>query len=110
VTRFAACLLLGALAVAQYKAPAVVATLRLPELFESSGIVASRAHPGVFWSHNDSGDGPYIYPFDRAGNGLGRRRVTAANAIDWEDIAIAPAPKAGWHLYIGDIGNNQSRR
>jgi hypothetical protein len=110
VKAIAACLLLGAMAVAQYQAPAVLATLRVPGLDESSGLAASRAYPGVFWSHNDSGGGPFVYAFDRTGKGLGRWRVPAARAVDWEDMAIAPGPKGGWQLYLGDIGNNQRRR
>ncbi|MGW7328033.1 kinase, partial [Streptomyces sp. NPDC054840] len=33
---------------------------------ESSGLAASRAHPGVYWTHNDSDDGPYVYAVDAA--------------------------------------------
>jgi hypothetical protein len=110
VRTIATCLLVGALALAQYEAPAVLATLRVAGLDESSGLAASRAFPGVFWSHNDSGDGPYIYAFDRAGKGLGRWAVRGARAIDWEDIAIAPSRNGGWQLYLGDIGNNVRAR
>jgi hypothetical protein len=103
--------MLSVVAAAQYQAPKVLATLQSPRLHESSGIVASRAYPGVFWSHNDSGGGPYLYAFDRTGKDLGRWRVTGARSWDWEDIAIAPAPKnSGWNLYIGDIGDNRARR
>jgi hypothetical protein len=81
-------------------------------LTESSGIAASRAHPGVFWSHNDSGGGPYLYAFDRGGKPFGQWRVAGARSNDWEDIAIGPGPEAGaTYLYIGDIGdNNRNRR
>jgi hypothetical protein len=112
VRRITACLpLLYAIAAAQYNSPEILGTLRLPGLRESSGIVASRAQAGVFWSHNDSGGGPYLYAFDRKGKDLGRWRVSGARATDWEDIAIAPALKGrGWDLYIGDIGDNNARR
>ncbi len=35
---------------------ALTGTLHSPRVKESSGIAASRAHPGVLWTHNDSGD------------------------------------------------------
>jgi hypothetical protein len=96
---------------AEYSSPKVLATVSIAELKESSGVVASRAYPGVFWTHNDSGDGPYLYAFDRSGKGLGRWRVAGARALDWEDIAIAPGLRKGeWFLYIGDIGDNNRRR
>ena len=78
---------------------------------ESRGIVASRRSPGVFWTHNDSGDGPIIYAFDRQGRSRGRWRVAEAQAVDWEDIAAGPGPRAGVsYLYIGDIGDNGTGR
>lgn len=78
---------------------------------ESSGIAASRTVPGVYWTHNDSGDGPYVYAFDTRGTSRGVWRVAGATATDWEDIAAGPGPKPGVsYLYIGDIGDNQSKR
>src|SRR5688500_17838526 len=47
--------------------PAQIATLADRAVRESSGLVASRREPGLFWTHNDSGDGPLVYAFDRAG-------------------------------------------
>src|SRR5215470_17095464 len=78
---------------------------------ESSWIAASRRNAGVFWTHNDSGDGPFIYAFDRQGKHRGVRRVAGAEAIDWEDMAIGPGPRRGRsYLYIGDIGDNSKKR
>ena len=34
------------------------------EVRESSGLAVSRAYPGVFWTHNDSGDRPRLYALD----------------------------------------------
>lgn len=75
---------------------------------ESSGVVASRRYPGVFWTHNDGG-GPkrqVLYAIDRAGNTLATFAVTDATFHDWEDIALDDAG----HLYLGDIGNNDAKR
>jgi hypothetical protein len=96
---------------AEYGSPKVIATVSIADVKESSGVVASRAYPGVFWTHNDSGDGPFLYAFDRSGKGLGKWRVTGARALDWEDIALGPGTRKGeWFLYIGDIGDNNRQR
>ena len=94
-----------------YGPPAQIATLKDKSVKESSGIAASRRFHGVYWTHNDSGDGPLIYAFDRSGSSKGIWRVTGASARDWEDIAAGPGPKPGVnYLYIGDIGDNQKKR
>ena len=88
-----------------------VALLKEKSVKESSGIVASRNQPGVYWTHNDSGDGPFIYAFDTGGNSRGVWRVTNASAKDWEDIATGPGPNPRLsYLYIGDIGDNRGQR
>jgi hypothetical protein len=73
---------------------------------ESSGLVASRNHPGVFWTHNDSGDVPRLFAIDASGALLSEFRVAGATHRDWEDIA---ADDAG-HLFVGDFGNNANDR
>lgn len=85
-----------------------------PRLTESSGVAVSRAHPGVLWTHNDSGDGPYLYATDLRGRDRGFLRVPGAEAIDWEDIALGPCPLRssrtregpGACLYLADTGDN----
>jgi hypothetical protein len=83
----------------------LVGRLEAKAVSESSGIVASRKHPGVFWTHNDSGNSPEIFAVDKSGKLLARYTVDEEN-IDWEDIAIDDEG----HLYIGDIGNNNEAR
>jgi len=63
-----------------------------PELRESSGLAASRAHPGLFWSHNDSGDGPMLYAIDTTAALLGVVEVEGARAVDWEALGMGPCP------------------
>ncbi|MEU6366334.1 WD40 repeat domain-containing protein [Streptomyces sp. NPDC046931] len=79
-------------------------TIKDPRITESSGLAASRLHPGIYWTHNDSDDGPYLYAVDgRTGKtvatvtlrGVGRPR-------DVEAISIGP----GNEIYVGDIGDN----
>lgn len=81
--------------------------IRDPRIKESSGVVASRRH-SVYWTQNDGG-GPkkqVLYAIDREGNTRASFPVTGVTLHDWEDIAIDSAG----HLYIGDIGNNDSKR
>jgi hypothetical protein len=73
---------------------------------ESSGLVASRTHPGVFWTHNDSGDVARLFAIDARGALVGEFHVAGASHRDWEDIA---ADDAGY-LYVGDFGNNANDR
>jgi hypothetical protein len=94
-----------------YRAPQVLGTIRSSAITESSGLVASRNSPGLYWTHNDSGDGPFIYAIDTSGQLRGVWRVRGAEAFDWEDIAAGPGPVPGMnYLYIGDIGDNSASR
>lgn len=94
-----------------YEVPRKLGDLKEPAVKESSGIVASRANPGLYWTHNDSGDGPFLYAFDARGQRRGVWRVTGAKARDWESMAAGPGPDRTKHyLYIGDIGDNSARR
>lgn len=79
------------------------------ELRESSGVAVSRAHAGIFWTHNDSGD-PLLYAVDAEGRTVGRVRITGAAVEDWEDVARAPCPAGGDCLYVADIGDNDADR
>lgn len=80
-----------------------------PDIRESSGVAASAAHAGIFWTHNDSGE-PLLYAVDARGRTAGRVRVTGAAVEDWEDVARAPCPGGGDCLYVADIGDNDARR
>lgn len=91
--------------------PRIIARLEDASISESSGLVASRRNPELFWTHNDSGDEPLIFAFDRQGKRRGVWRVEGAKARDWEDIAAGPGPERGrQYLYIGDIGDNRNAR
>ena len=93
-----------------------------PRLRESSGVAASRAYPGVLWTHNDSGDGPYLYATDLEGRDRGWLLVPGAQAVDWEDMALGPCPllflqqpvstnaRTTTCVYIADTGDNRERR
>lgn len=94
----------------RYGPPTTIATLKDSSIIESSGVIASRAKPGAYWTHNDD-SGPFIYAFNSDGASLGVFRVTGASAFDWEDISIGPGPQSDKsYLYIGDIGDNSAAR
>jgi hypothetical protein len=94
-----------------YASPVHLAGLENKSVKESSGVAASRRNTNLFWTHNDSGDGPFVYAFDRQGKHRGVWRVTGAEAIDWEDMAVGPGPERGRsYLYLGDIGDNSRQR
>jgi len=93
-----------------YGPPRIIAQLKSSEVTEGSGVAASDTL-GVYWMHNDSGDGPYIYAVDVRGQTRGVFRVVGARARDWEDIAAGPGPQPRRrYLYIADIGNNNEKR
>ncbi|UJR78198.1 hypothetical protein [Sandaracinus amylolyticus] len=93
-----------------YGAPRETGRVRNAALDEVSGIVASRAHPGVLWAHNDSGDGPRLFAIDaEAGASRGEWLLEGASARDWEDIAIEVIEGAPDRLWIGDVGDNGAR-
>jgi hypothetical protein len=93
----------------EYGAGEEIARLAHPEIIESSGLAPSRIRPGVFWTHNDSGDQPRLFAFNEKGEDLGAYPVQGASAADWEDMAsFAIGPKR--YLLIGDVGDNRARR
>jgi hypothetical protein len=84
--------------------------IRLPRAVEeTSGLVASRRHAGILWTHNDRGGDPRLYAIDTAGEMRGRLEVRGARALDWEDVAMGPCP-SGDCVYIADTGSNRERR
>lgn len=81
---------------------------------EVSGIVRSRRDPAVFWTLNDSGDEPRVYPVRADGSVVPSVRlprvpgVLIAGAVnsDWEEIAL----DASGRLIVADLGNNTNAR
>jgi hypothetical protein len=83
-------------------------TARLPGVPEASGLAASSRTPGVFWTHNDTGE-PVVFAVDSSGSVTGQVRISGAEAEDWEAIAVAPC-SGGSCLVIADIGDNSAER
>jgi len=89
-------------------APHVVCRFSDPRLVEISGITWSRRHPGVYWLHNDSGRGPYLYAVDGTTcRTLARIRIGNIGARDIEAIATGTDPSGRPVLWVGDIGDNR---
>ena len=82
--------------------------VQLQKVPEASGITLSQRTSGAAWTHNDSSK-PIVYALSDKGAVLGSVRVTGAEVVNWEDIAVASCP-SGSCLYIGDIGDNNASR
>ena len=88
-----------------YGPPRKLAKLANSAIDESSGLACSRRHPGLFWTHNDSGDEARVYLTDARGRDLGSCLLTGVIAYDWEDIvSFERAGKS--YLLLCDVGNN----
>ncbi len=76
---------------------------------ESSGLAHSRRQRGLFWTHNDSGDGPELFAFDTQGKVTGSCRLRGIDPVDWEDMA--PLVQDGVNrLVVADVGDNGAKR
>lgn len=76
---------------------------------EPSGLAASKVNPGVFWTHNDSGDSARAFAVDRSGTLVATLVFDTAPAVDIEDMAIEDAGSDSY-LYFADIGDNAVTR
>lgn len=90
--------------------PEVLGRIVSDDITESSGIAVSKCQPNVFWTHNDSGDGPFIFAIGSKGESLGTWKVQGATNLDWEDIAEFKDTSGKCFIYIGEIGNNGGKR
>jgi hypothetical protein len=94
---------------AAYGKPYASGSLVPDALGELSGLVASRAQPGILFAHNDSGSAPQVFVLASTGKELGRLCPIGGMNDDWEDIGIGPCP-SGSCIYVGDIGDNHLAR
>ena len=78
-------------------------------LREISGLAASRAHPGVLWAINDSGNPARLHAISRRGRLLASFPVEGARNIDWEDLASFTL-HGRHYLLVADTGDNGGRR
>ncbi|XP_053407963.1 uncharacterized protein LOC123546029 [Mercenaria mercenaria] len=87
-----------------------ISTLNSHDVREASGICASRIHPNILYTHNDSGDHSHsIYAIDvTSGRQVAKITINHAVNKDWEDIACGPCPgnHGDYCIYIADTGGN----
>ncbi|WP_162824228.1 TolB-like translocation protein [Peterkaempfera bronchialis] len=74
---------------------------------ESSGLAASTLHPGVVWTHNDSGDSGRVFAVDeKTGRTLATVTLAGIDPRDTEAISIGPDERGRPTVFLGDIGDN----
>jgi hypothetical protein len=78
-------------------------------LDELSGLAISKAHRGVVYAHNDSGDAARFFAFRFDGELLGEFHLEGIDAKDWEDMALGPCDTATC-VYLADFGDNLQTR
>ncbi|WP_029391242.1 membrane protein [Streptomyces xiaopingdaonensis] len=79
-------------------------TIKDPRITESSGLAASRAHKGVYWTHNDSAHSPLVYAVDgRTGRTVATVTLQGVEMRDVEAISVG----TDGNVYVGDIGDNR---
>ena len=89
----------------------VLATLASDQVKESSGLARGLANPGVFWTHNDSGDGPRLYAFgaDGGARGVVDLEGPGVRNVDWEDLSSFTEDGRPF-LLVADTGDNRFER
>ena len=97
-----------ALELCSSRQPFVLGQVENPTLNEASGLVASRRHPEVLWTHND-GSGAGLFGLGIDGTDLGFHPLVIDGARDVEDIAVVSGPH-GDDILLADIGDNGARR
>jgi hypothetical protein len=91
-------------------AVAVDRTVTDPRIAESSGLAPSPTHPGVLWTHNDSGNPPVIYALRRDGSTAAAVRLSGTADRDWEAIASYREPSGRAMIAVADTGDNAAVR
>lgn len=86
-------------------ATGALCSLKNEKVDESSGVAISYRKEGLYWTHNDSGDGPNLFAFDANGNDFGTYKLNGVTVLDCEDMA-SRLIKGKPYLFLGDIGDN----
>jgi hypothetical protein len=85
----------------KYSASTNVGTVRDSALSELSGLAMSPRHPGIMWTHNDSGDSARMFAISTSGQLQATIGLDEAGAFDIEDIAISNG-----NVWLADTGDN----
>jgi hypothetical protein len=78
-------------------------TIKDPGSPSPAGSPPPALHPGIYWTHNDSDDGAFLYAVDsKTGKTVATVTMTGVGKPrDVEAISIGPE-----RIYVGDIGDN----
>ncbi|MBI9017087.1 MAG: hypothetical protein JEZ07_07500 [Phycisphaerae bacterium] len=91
------------------KSSQITGYIKSKKLDEASGLVASRIHKNVLYSHNDSGDVARIFALKTDGMILAQYLLKDVKVRDVEEIAIGPGPVKGInYIFLADIGDNNA--
>jgi hypothetical protein len=82
-----------------------MAKIKGKDIKELSGIVPA-GNQGEYWGHNDRGNDPEIYRFNRKGKILQQVKLEGIPNDDWECITR----DAQGNLYIGATGDNDKKK
>ncbi len=95
---------------ADFLAGEIVGELTLKELEEASGLVASQANPGYFWTVNDSENGADVFLVDQKMGIKLTCKLSGKTNRDWEDVAIGYDPQTKRnYIYVAEIGDNNAK-
>lgn len=81
--------------------PKKLCTIKDPRIGESSGLAASRRHPGIVYTFNDSGGRAQVFALGPDCRTRATLTLAGAGNRDWEAMALGPDG-----IYVGDIGDN----
>ncbi|MFC5748690.1 hypothetical protein [Actinomadura rugatobispora] len=84
----------------------VAFTVSDPRITESSGLAVSRRHPGVTYTHNDSGGVAQVFALGPDGRTRAVLTLGGAGARDWEAMAVGRDERGRPAIYVADIGDN----
>ncbi|MBO2447383.1 hypothetical protein J4573_09825 [Actinomadura barringtoniae] len=73
---------------------------------ESSGLALSVKHPGITYTHNDSGGVAQVFALGPDGSTKAVYTFGGAGARDWEAMAMGRDDKGRPAIYAADIGDN----
>jgi hypothetical protein len=93
----------------RFLAPMQVGVVASPAIVEASGLAASVRHPGIFWTHNDSGDRARVFALRDDGSLAAELALEGVTATDIEDVAVGPCGE-GSCVFVADIGDNRAER
>jgi hypothetical protein len=104
-------LLLAVTVLAAAPAPAPAFRIDDPRIDEASGLALGLRSPDIAYVQNDSGDTNRFFALDtRTGATVATITVPGATNVDWEDLAVAPAPDGTPSVWLADIGDNDENR